>query len=631
MNTFFSRHHTVPLDKLAFVDPIRALKLLSQCTRAVTRIHDEKAMLTEICRIAVEVGGYRMAWVGCTQPGEKHIAPSAFAGHEAGFLADLQVSWAPLPEGTPGPVGDALRSGLAQYCLDLATLTDGQGHTACESGEGLVAKHQAALQHGYRSLLVLPLRHSGEMMGVLVVYGQAALVAVPESEVALLQEVADNLAFALGGRRDRQARAQLEKSIFMTVPGLSGAAGLQFFEHMLGNLAGAMSCDGAALTRLLPDAPGRARVLAGVADGMLVPALDFDIATSPCQQLIALPTVLQVGPLTQLYPQAALIQDLLRGEDSATFIGHRLEGSKGQLLGMLCVVFKKPPERLDVLRSALRAFASRAAAEVERMDADQEVRRLNASLEEHVQQRTAQLKLANEELESFCYSVSHDLRTPLSAVDGFASLLEQALAKSEEPLAERQRHYLRRIRAGMVQMGELIEALLQLARLARAPMTQTTVDLSQMAREILNCYHEREPSRLLDTEIEAGLMVRGDARLIRQLMENLLGNAWKFSGGRDVTHIRLTRAAVRDDAPDQPVFMIEDKGAGFNMAYAQKLFGPFQRLHSPSEFEGSGIGLATVQRIVQRHGGHVWGEGEPEQGARFYFSLGPAGTQADKA
>lgn len=568
---------------------------------------DESALLAEVCRVAVAVGGYRMAWAGHVQTqAPERIKPCAAAGQGFDFLATFEASWAALPEGTPGPLPEALRRGQAMLCHDLATSAE-------------LAGHAQALQGGLRSLLALPLMFGGQTLGVLALYSPEPQTPSAQ-ELMLFQEVADNVAFALDSLRVLRARDRLRVSVIEAVSGLSGPSGQPFFEHMLGALTHALSCKTAYLVRLIPEAPGRARLLAGMAGQEPVAPLEYELAHTPCQHLLSQQAFRQSGALARLYPHGRPVIGL----DDGTYMGHRLDDSEGQPLGMLFVLFEGQPKDMDLVRAALQVFASRAAAEIERMDADQEIRSLTTSLEERVAQRTAQLQLANDELESFSYSVSHDLRTPLSAVDGFATLLEQSLARSTEPLAERQRHYLSRIRAGMVQMGELIEALLQLARLARAPMTLAPVDLSALARDILGVYSEREPTRALDAVIEPDLLVKGDARLLRQLMENLLGNAWKFSSGQARTHIRVARAAVQDGAPDQPVFVVEDKGAGFNMAYAQKLFGPFQRLHSPSEFEGSGIGLATVKRIVHRHGGRVWGEAEPGRGARFYFSLGAA-------
>jgi light-regulated signal transduction histidine kinase (bacteriophytochrome) len=286
---------------------------------------------------------------------------------------------------------------------------------------------------------------------------------------------------------------------------------------------------------------------------------------------------------------------------------------------MLFVMFREPLKHTVLMVSTLQIFAARASAELKRLQADMEISNLNATLEERVQQRTAQLKSANEELESFCYAVSHDLRSPLSAVDGFASLLEQSVEALPEPMAQKGQHYLRRVRAGVVQMGELIDALLSLARLARAPLRHDSVDLSALAHEVLTTCREREPSRVLEAQVQPGLMATGDQRLLRQVLDNLLGNAWKFSAGEPVTRISF---GSETDADGNLVYAVRDNGAGFNMAYAQKLFGPFQRLHSPSEFEGTGIGLAFVQRIILRHGGRIWGESAPGQGATFRFTLG---------
>jgi signal transduction histidine kinase len=249
---------------------------------------------------------------------------------------------------------------------------------------------------------------------------------------------------------------------------------------------------------------------------------------------------------------------------------------------------------------------------------DQEkVLSLNADLEERVRQRTAQLQVANHELEAFSYSVSHDLRTPLTIIAGYSSLLGKEMGTSAA--TERGKDYLERISAGVVQMGELIDALLALAQVSRTSLRRESVDLSALAETLLNSHREREPGRLAQLVIQPGLVVQGDPGLLRQVLDNLLGNAWKYSSKQPQTHIAFVCESGLDGAA---VYAVRDHGAGFDMAYSDKLFGAFQRLHTASEFEGTGIGLATVHKIITRHGGRIWAESAPGQGATFYFTLG---------
>jgi PAS domain S-box-containing protein len=224
----------------------------------------------------------------------------------------------------------------------------------------------------------------------------------------------------------------------------------------------------------------------------------------------------------------------------------------------------------------------------------------------------AALRLSNAELEAFSYSVSHDLRSPLSAVDGFCHLLARQL---NDEAGSKRRHYLNRIQSGISQMGQLIEGLLSLAHVARLELHDDAINLSKLAAEIMARLQAEAPARQLACTVQPGLQTQGDKTLIQALMENLLGNAWKFSGRKERSEIEV------GFSPAQQAFFVRDNGAGFDMAYVDKLFGTFQRLHSPSEFSGTGIGLATVHRIVTRHGGRIWAESAPDQGATFYFTL----------
>jgi PAS domain S-box-containing protein len=221
------------------------------------------------------------------------------------------------------------------------------------------------------------------------------------------------------------------------------------------------------------------------------------------------------------------------------------------------------------------------------------------------------LRASNQELETFSYSVSHDLRAPLGAISGFSSALEGKIAAGAD---DKTRHYLARIQASVGKMEQLIESLLQLSRVARAQLEWGEVNLSAAAHDTLEGLHMRDASRRVHVEIEEGLVAHGDARLLRQVMENLLGNAWKFTAHATEAHIHVGRA-------EGNVFFVRDNGVGFDMAYATKLFTAFQRLHSEAEFPGTGIGLATVRRIVARHQGRVWAESQPGQGTTFYFFL----------
>jgi len=250
----------------------------------------------------------------------------------------------------------------------------------------------------------------------------------------------------------------------------------------------------------------------------------------------------------------------------------------------------------------------------ERKLAEAEVLRLNAELERRVLQRTAELKAANLELEAFAYSLAHDLRAPMRAINGFGATLFQSHG---ERLGDQGRETLDRIRRASARMGELIDAMLFLSDLTRRELSLTSVDLSALARETSQQLRARDPARRVEFVIEEGLETMGDERLVRVLMRNLLENAWKFTSPREHPRIEVTRAGAG-------VFAVRDNGVGFDMEFAGLLFEPFARLHREDEFPGLGVGLTTVERIVRRHGGAVWGEGRPGEGATLYFRLEPS-------
>jgi signal transduction histidine kinase len=248
----------------------------------------------------------------------------------------------------------------------------------------------------------------------------------------------------------------------------------------------------------------------------------------------------------------------------------------------------------------------------QRMDAEQ-IQELNQTLENKVRDRTRALEEANKELEAFCYSVSHDLRAPLRSVDGFAKMLMRDY--KDRPLDARGADLMQRMSASTLRMGQLIEDLLNLSRIARGGILPTACDLTALAASVVQDLETQHPGRKVEVSIEPGLSIRGDPRLLRVALENLFGNAWKF------TRQELEARVAFGRMPDGSAFFVRDNGVGFDMAHSKQLFVPFQRLHRETEFEGTGIGLATVERVVQSHGGRIWAESKPGFGATFYFTI----------
>lgn len=262
----------------------------------------------------------------------------------------------------------------------------------------------------------------------------------------------------------------------------------------------------------------------------------------------------------------------------------------------------------------------------ERRRAEEQVRQLNEELERHIAERTAELEFSNHELEAFAYSVAHDLRAPLRSITSFSqSLAEECSAQLDDTGLD----YLRRIVGGAKRMAELIDGILSLSRVNRTALASRGCDLSAMAHSIAEQLKSLHPERNVRLIIHENLVDRGDPSLLRNVLENLLGNAWKFTRDKPVAEIEFGATQTPGNGR---TYFVRDNGAGFNMAYREKLFGVFQRLHTQREFEGTGVGLATVQRIIRRHGGRIWGEGQPGHGACFSFTLNefplPPGTVA---
>lgn len=266
------------------------------------------------------------------------------------------------------------------------------------------------------------------------------------------------------------------------------------------------------------------------------------------------------------------------------------------------------PERTKSMISFIRDITARKQAE-------KTIRHFNHTLEQRVLERTTQLEAANQEMEAFSYSVSHDLRAPLRGIDGFS----QALVEDyQDRLDETGRNYISRIRAGTHRMGQLIDDLLKLSRVCRSEPIRVQTDLSDLCRKVVDELAQSAPERRIEVSIQPGLSAWVDRNLLQVSLENLLRNAWKFTSKSENPRIEVGETT---SPSGEPAFFIRDNGAGFDMEHRGKLFNAFQRLHSTNEFEGTGIGLAIVKRIIHRHGGRIWAEAEPGKGAAFFFTL----------
>jgi light-regulated signal transduction histidine kinase (bacteriophytochrome) len=286
----------------------------------------------------------------------------------------------------------------------------------------------------------------------------------------------------------------------------------------------------------------------------------------------------------------------------------RLHTSKGWLAVLasavlLYVLLGRHKRRGDAAVSAL-------------LESQREVQQMNAELEKRVAERTRQLQAANRELESFAYAVSHDLRAPLRSLSGFSQILQETAG---DKLDDKSLHYLRRIHDASLRMSGLIEDLLSLSRISTAELILRPVNLTQLCHDAAASLRERFPGHHVQLEIAPNMLVEGDGRLLRTALDCLLSNAWKYTIRE--AHPSVT-VGVQTGVTGGPIYFVRDNGVGFDMAYVNKLFVPFQRLHPEAEFQGSGVGLVTVQRIIARHGGRVWAEAQVDQGATFFFTIG---------
>lgn len=422
----------------------------------------------------------------------------------------------------------------------------------------------------------------------------------------------DGEASALSYTMNVGTEKRREALLLETAKGVSGETGEPFFRSLVQHMSKVLQAQLVIAGEI--HTLGTVETVAACFNGAIVPNIQYPLNGTPCSH-----TVQSIGDcrcadhLAGQFPT-----DKFPTETGyKTCIGFALRDEDGSPIGILKALWTHTAEVTPDTEALMTIFSSRCNAEMVRMRRDREIQRLRETLERRVNERTAQLEQLNRELDSFAYTVSHDLKSPLRTIGGFTHLLREQLANQ---LTQDDQLLFNRIEMSVGRMNNLIVDLLALARVSQGDLQRKDVDLAVLAHEVMLLTQAGEPLRQARVRIDAPLMANCDDKLAHIVLENLLGNAWKYTGNTTEAQIELGQ---RPGTPGSaPVFYIKDNGAGFDMERSDRLFKPFNRLHASQEFEGSGIGLATVRRILERHGGYIKGEGFPGKGATFEFCFG---------
>jgi signal transduction histidine kinase len=591
----------------------RALRALSECNQALVRQTREESLLNEVCRILVEVGGYRMAWVGAAQQDDaKTVRPVARAGIEEGYLDQTSVSWANVAIGR-GPTGTAIRTGQIVVAHDI------------QSDPAYGPWREEALRRGYASTASLPLKLDGRAGGALNIYASEP-DAFDEHEIALLDDLAEDLAYGIQSLRTREARLAAEEGLRRSAERLSNLHRIDQSILAAGSLE-AIAHAAVAEIRRMTSASRAGLVLFDLEaqEGVILSADVVNSRTSVGEGLRL--------PLAAFDPEGAVRRgELYHVRDLASPVRRGLLGdalfaegvrevvrvplmAEGVLLGALSVGGEKPASFDAEAIAILKEVADQLAVAMRQAQLHEQVRRHADELEERVRLRTAQLQEINAELEAFAHTVSHDLRAPLRAMQGFAVALLEDVG---DRLGELGVDYASRIRGSAERMDRLIQDLLAYSRLSQVELRPHPVRLDQLlsaAKDQLEAdIHQKGAVVRVDGELPP---VMGQREVLVQVLVNLLSNALKFVPAGANPQIRIW--AERRGGLVR--VWVQDNGIGIAPEHHEKIFGVFERLHGLEEYPGTGVGLAIVRKGVARLGGAVGVESEVGRGSRFWFEL----------
>ena len=546
----------------------RTLAMLSDINQAIVRIREPQVLFEQACRIAVEEGHFPLVWVGLVEDLTQRLQPVASAGKSGDYLEKINITLKDEPKDYC-PIDSALRKGEHVICNVIG------------QAEELAPCQKIALDLGFCSSVSFPLKVLGNIRGTVNFYAEEPHF-FDEEEITLLEELAMDISFAMEFAEREAERKKAE-------------AALRESEEQFRAIFEVASI-------------GIAQADISTGQWLRVNQKMCAITGYSAEEMLEMRVPDITHPEDRHHDWEAF-QRVVRGEA----LDYRMEKRYIRKDSSLVWVSVNMTVIRDADGQPLRTIATIEDI-TERKRAEEDIKRLNEELEQRVRERTAQLEASNKELEAFSYSVSHDLRAPLRAIDGFTEIL---LRQYSTKLDDEGKRICSIITGNSRKMGQLIDELLSLSRLGRTEMHFSSIDMKTLANSVYYELTSPEMRRRMVLHLGDLCNASGDTTLIRQVWMNLISNAIKFSSHHERPVISIT---CREEE-DQTVFCVTDNGAGFNMKYADKLFGVFQRLHSAKEFEGTGVGLAIVQRIVHRHGGRVWAEGEIDKGAAFFFSL----------